>query len=349
MTKIQPMTGAGSDQVTEYVQGGNFNYNKPIGLSVATWNVSSINNNPFEYWVRHPDPAYDSLMQGIQSMIEDRDQDIPIQQIFTDAMFSELICELNSCGIEGIHMLEKFWLDEYRERTAIKGFLKDKNIGVKRLTSMPDRITNTIHLNNGGICYRPAVINAYDGSPLQTGSQWWALWKEFIFHTKVQVCCESEEQIAPQLVVQLIPPILRSKYPAISLEEQAASIPLQILCLAIMDAILLHMLNTVAPGTWQRLRKTLADALILNKQARLCQVLESHDDVEVFFIQEASAAFCKEIGTHPRLADRYSALLPASFDSRRNQNSLVLAARSRFPSAGEDVTEQVRHRNADRK
>lgn len=48
-----------------------------------------------------------------------------------------------------------------------------------------------------------------------------------------------------QVVCNLIEPILHSKYPAITLEEQAISIPLQILCLAIFDSILVHMLNTV--------------------------------------------------------------------------------------------------------
>ncbi len=44
---------------------------------------------------------------------------------------------------------------------------------------------------------------------------------------------------------KLIEPILHSKYPAITQDEQEISIPLQLLCLAIFDAILVHMLNTV--------------------------------------------------------------------------------------------------------
>ena len=26
-------------------------------LRVATWNIAAINNNPFEYWISHPDPS----------------------------------------------------------------------------------------------------------------------------------------------------------------------------------------------------------------------------------------------------------------------------------------------------
>ncbi len=84
-----------------------------IKLFACTWNVSSMNNNPFEYWVTHPDPVYDRLMQGVQKMIEVPAEDIPIHQIFTDEMFSELRLEMDACRIQGLHSLESFlagWL-----------------------------------------------------------------------------------------------------------------------------------------------------------------------------------------------------------------------------------------------
>ena len=50
--------------------------------------------------------------------------------------------------------------------------------------------------------------------------------------------------------------IKKSKYPAISAEEEAVSIPLQTLCQAIFDAILVHIVNTVsAGGKWQQLQQ----------------------------------------------------------------------------------------------
>ena len=69
----------------------------------------------------------------------------------------------------------------------------------------------------------------------------------------------------PELVCQLLGPILRSKYPAISADEQAVSVPLQLLCLAIFDAILIYILNTVAPATWEDVRQNLSAALIHSK------------------------------------------------------------------------------------
>ena len=35
-------------------------------------------------------------------------------------------------------------------RKIISGFMKDKELGKKRLMSMPDRTTNTINLGGGG-------------------------------------------------------------------------------------------------------------------------------------------------------------------------------------------------------
>jgi hypothetical protein len=34
----------------------------PCNLRVATWNVAAVNNNPFEYYITHDDPAYNALM-----------------------------------------------------------------------------------------------------------------------------------------------------------------------------------------------------------------------------------------------------------------------------------------------
>lgn len=83
----------------------------------------------------------------------------------------------------------------------------------------------------------------------------------------------------------LIGPILRSKYPAVTAEEQAASVPLQILCLAILDAVLLHIVSAAGATSWQTVRRTLCEALIHNKQERTCGILASYPEVEVFFIQ----------------------------------------------------------------
>ena len=64
----------------------------------------------------------------------------------------------------------------------------------------------------------------------------------------------------PKVVCELIEPILRSKYPAITPEEQAVSIPLKLLCLVSFDATLVHLLN--AKKSWQSIKRTLNSALV---------------------------------------------------------------------------------------
>ena len=53
----------------------------------------------------------------------------------------------------------------------------------------------------------------------------------------------------------MLSPILRAKYPAITPEEEAVSVPLQAMAGAIFDAVLVHMMNQLAPDTWQPLRE----------------------------------------------------------------------------------------------
>ena len=313
-------------------------------IHCASWNISAVNNNPFEYWTSNPDPNYDSLMKKIQEFIENSELDVPINSIFLDSMFSELCGEMSAHQIEGLEKLKCYWTDDYSLRKAVKGFLKDKSIGTKRLASMPDRITNTINLHNGGLCLRPSVMNAYNGGPMSTLTEWWDQWKNFMFRTQVQVFTGlTDTSPDPQVVCSLITPILRGKYPAITEEEQAISVPLQILCLAILDAIFVHILNSVSGGTWEATRSSLCNALIIGKVPRVCDIIaSSYSDCDVIFIQEAAAVFVQDAKRHADLQARYCTLAPKVLDGKRDQNSLILVSRERFDAdTGDDVTQQV--------
>lgn len=97
-----------------------------------------------------------------------------------------------------------------------------QGIGSKRLASMPDRITNTINTSDGSIVMRPTVTNGFDGN-LSAIDKWWTLWKDFVFRFVVQVY-KKDGVSPPQVVCKLIEPILHSKYPAITPEEQVAKL-----------------------------------------------------------------------------------------------------------------------------
>ena len=77
-------------------------------LSVATWNVAAINNNPFEYWITHHDPAYNSLMEDVQRFVDEPgDRDVPVSDVFTESMFGELKASMEAAGWAGLDVVER--------------------------------------------------------------------------------------------------------------------------------------------------------------------------------------------------------------------------------------------------
>mmetsp|Transcript_18646 Transcript_18646/g.58287 ORF Transcript_18646/g.58287 Transcript_18646/m.58287 type:complete len:571 (-) Transcript_18646:45-1757(-) len=295
----------------------------PNALSVATWNVAAINNNPFEYWITHDDKAYNELMADVQAFVsEPGSRDVPVSEVFTDAMWGELEAAMTGAGWAGVPDVAAIWNGDFRNRKIVTEFLKDGTLGKKRLASMPDRVTNTIRTASGSVM-RPTVINCFSGGDLGSGDAWWANWKAFFFSKKID----------GKPVYELLLPIKRSKYPALSEAEEKISIPLQTLAGAIFDAILVHMMNAVAPKTWQPLRAELCAALNSKKDARTAKILETvYGDADVVFLQETAASFGAAAKAGP-LGASYHVVSPASLDPKRDQNSLVLLSRARFPDA----------------
>ena len=186
-------------------------------LSVATWNVAAINNNPFEYWITHHDAAYNTLMADVQQFVDEPgDRDVAVKEVFSEAMFKELVKAMEAAGWDGLDVVKRVWKDDYRSRKIVSGFLKDGTLGKKRLASMPDRVTNTINAYRAKTgeakpAYRPTVINCYEGD-LGDMDKWWANWKAFLFETTVVL----SPGAAPVAVHSMLNPIKRSKYPALA-------------------------------------------------------------------------------------------------------------------------------------
>jgi len=128
-------------------------------ITLLTWNVAAINNNPFEYWITNDDPVYNKIMSNVSHFISDPGAlDIEVNKIFTDKMYDDLESSMRSAGMEGLEETRAMWEKDYRLRKGIAGFIKDPIIGKKRLASMPDRVTNTINTIDG-TAMRPTVIN----------------------------------------------------------------------------------------------------------------------------------------------------------------------------------------------
>lgn len=323
-------------------------------LRLMTWNIAAINNNPFEYWITSPDPAYNALMEKVSAFILDpKDADIPVSTVFTQAMFDQLIESMNGVGIAGLEETKGYWLNQLKDRKIISEFIKDPLIGKKRLASMPDRVTNTISTGEDEAVMRPTVINCYNSGDLDTIDSWWKQYRAFLFQTQVAVkksAVSSSASEAPKLmsVYQLFSKISRSKYPSLTVEEEAISVPLQIVAMAIFDAILVHMMNTVSasPQSWQAMRATMCRDLNRHKADRIVEILANRDpttyvDSDVVFLQEVAGNFAQFVGRkHPALANAFDIIGSELMDPDRDQNSFILLQKGRFRDVRE-VTSAV--------
>ena len=101
-----------------------------MSLQVISWNIAAVNNNPFEYWITHSDAGYTQLMAGIEEFVDEPGSlDVPVSDIFTEVMFEDLKQAMLAEGWTGVPETEKQWNENYKSRTIISGFLKDKDIG----------------------------------------------------------------------------------------------------------------------------------------------------------------------------------------------------------------------------
>mmetsp|Transcript_27488 Transcript_27488/g.33331 ORF Transcript_27488/g.33331 Transcript_27488/m.33331 type:complete len:581 (+) Transcript_27488:287-2029(+) len=300
-------------------------------LAISTWNIAAINNNPFEYWITIDDnPGYEKLMVDVEKFLEDPgDYDVPVEQVFTNEMFASLDAKMTGVGWESV---KSYWEDDFKNRKIISEFMKDGLLGSKRLASMPDRVTNTINVAGSSepVC-RPTVINMYEGD-LGTMDGWYAAWEEFMFDAALPVS-QKDGTVAELVPYQMLLPIKKSKYPDITEEEEAVSIPLQTMCGAIFDAILVHMMNTVSkPDEWQPLKRTMVESLNKKKVPNTLRILETtYGKNDILCLQEVSGALVQEAKSR-ELGNLYHIVAPQDMDSVRDQNSVILLSKTTFPN-----------------
>jgi len=110
-------------------------------------------------------------------------------------------------------------------------------------------------------------------------------------------------------------------------------LPLQCLCQAIFDAILVHVMCALSPdGRWQEIKTSIVDAVFSKKHASTLRLLGSTcAGADVIFLQESAANF-KDAVTKA-LGAKYHVIGPEDVDPNRDQNSLVLLSKLKFPSA----------------
>eukprot|EP00557_Chaetoceros_sp_GSL56_P009571 CAMPEP_0176493298 /NCGR_PEP_ID=MMETSP0200_2-20121128/9476_1 /TAXON_ID=947934 /ORGANISM="Chaetoceros sp., Strain GSL56" /LENGTH=464 /DNA_ID=CAMNT_0017890955 /DNA_START=524 /DNA_END=1915 /DNA_ORIENTATION=- len=309
-------------------------------LSVATWNIAAINNNPFEYWITYDEnPEYQRIMQKIEEFIENPgSNDVPVKNVFTEEMFSSLEGRMNAVGWPNVR---SYWENDFRNRLIVSGFMKDEELGSKRLASMPDRITNTINVvrSEEPIC-RPTVINMYDGD-LSTTAKWWNAWEKFMFDESLTIKTKDGEMTKKPY--EMLQGIKKAKYPAITEQEEKDSLPLQTMCGAIFDSILVHMMNTVSkPNIWQPLKKKMVESLNKKKVPHTLEILNNvYGNSDIITLQEVSASLIDQ-AKHGPLGKKFWIAVPRNMDPVRDQNSVILLNKNTFPEGVvSEITERV--------
>ena len=126
-------------------------------------------------------------------------------------------------------------------------------------------------------------------------------------------------------------------------EEEKVSLPLQTMCGAIFDAILVHMMNTVStPDVWQPLKRTMVENLNKQKTPHTLKILdEVYSSSDIITLQEVSSAFIEEAQNGP-LGATFWVLGPGNLDATRDQNSVIMLSRQTFPSGSRmEVTSAI--------
>lgn len=309
-------------------------------LSVVTWNVAAINNNPFEFWMTLENSDYADLLSSFEKVLEAPDAlqaDLPIHDVFSDALFSELSSLMHSEGWTGIQKVERVWRQDLRHRRIVSEFLQDREISTKRLVSMPDRITGSIEVvSRTQNEYRPTVVNNYLGS-LGSVAEWWLKWRRFMFMEHLRIPTKKGSRTLRPC--QLLRPLSRVKYPALTQEEEEVSIPLQCLCQAIFDASLVHLMNLISPdGRWEEIKRSIVKSLLRDKSELSVEILRgSYSETDVICIQESSSQLW-EVLKRVMSSDYHIIRAEAC---RQSQESLVLLRKERFPDAVVERTKEV--------
>ena len=121
-------------------------------------------------------------------------------------------------GWDGVNEAGGIWHRDLKRRKIVSEFLKDPQLGLKRLVSMPDRMTHKASGAGKHIAvFRPTVITCYPGG-LDTMEMWWSKWVDYMFTA-------GPDRPAPISTLQKIP---RHTYPALTEQEEKLSLPLQV-------------------------------------------------------------------------------------------------------------------------
>jgi hypothetical protein len=331
--------------------------------------MGSLDNGPFAHW-RGQGKSVLALMSAAHAVLLDPARDVRMGEIFTDSMWAELREEMRALGWVGINETDALWRTELSHRPAYQGFVTGRSVAEKKLVAMADRYTNTLHTTDLREHSRPSAVSCYGGN-LSSVAQWWAAWRAFMFHNRLEMPRDGDEaptagiaklvsrnsqtspgEAAPgaaEAVARPPPPpaaaaarpvspavrlyVMRSaRYPKITAFEEAISVALQALSLALFDAALVHLLNTVR-ADWQQVGRQVCRAVLATRQEASLRILNgSYAAADALFLQEAAPAVPARLaGSAATLARTHLALVPPPVPGRAEvQTAALLLRRGAF-------------------
>lgn len=262
-------------------------------ICVRSLNVGAncVSSNVFEYYQDLRHPAYQPFMMKTAHLLLHPTPKFNVTLKHLMGSNVETLWKLleEDFSIVEIHQLQTCWEARFAQQT-VSQFLLDKIVSAQRLTSFPDRFTSKCDQR-----YRPAVTTA-DAHQFDTIDQWFFQWCEYMF-------------AGDSRPVDKIKPILSSKYPAFTADLNPINRPLQILCLALFDACMLHLVQSTGEP-WFALKTALL-AIQKQRQEALLALILSSPTVHGWCLQECSAEFLEALKQRQTaLGDRYMIVAP---------------------------------------
>lgn len=135
-------------------------------------------------------------------------------------------------------------------------------------------------------------------------------------------------------VYSLLQKIKKAKYPAVTDQEEAASIPLQIVLQGIFDAILVDLMQKKGGDSWQGLRREICESLNGQKNHRILEILQTtYRHADIIFLQEAGNQLVNML--RKSYTGSHEVVVPRNYNAKRNQNSVMLLRTSLVSSPKE--------------
>eukprot|EP00485_Elphidium_margaritaceum_P007407 CAMPEP_0202688346 /NCGR_PEP_ID=MMETSP1385-20130828/3875_1 /ASSEMBLY_ACC=CAM_ASM_000861 /TAXON_ID=933848 /ORGANISM="Elphidium margaritaceum" /LENGTH=577 /DNA_ID=CAMNT_0049343297 /DNA_START=18 /DNA_END=1751 /DNA_ORIENTATION=+ len=301
----------------------------PRELSVMTWNIAGINNNPWEYYVMLDDPNYKSLMSNVEEFMTSDAQKLSVRDVLNeiDSKLLDKLLDLlrekqvvtNANEQRCKEVLESD-IEKNYVTACVDAFLCNKHVGQHRLISWPDRLLNTIDDKHGGFVYRPTPINYYP-TKFADKADWFAQWLAFMRDTGIDILVNQKNNK------------YADGYQKAGLGDADDFLFINVVLLCVFDAILVFMLFEIERQSninWQDLKMQCHKILNKDKLMNTVGILNRvYGDCDVLFLQEVRNNFVDAIGADNELKAKYQIVFPQE-KSKNNQTSIVCLKKTCF-------------------